>query len=337
MRKKKTWLDQAAESGDWKSAEEVGRRKLQKSFGRIGKGSKTFDDEVQEHVDDSYTEDADQLPSDEEEGLLAQRNTRPVVRFERAYQDYRERGGNRALDDRVLEYFAPMDVEEIDRPTIIAGARKLYPKLNQADRASLVHDPLAEILGGIRVSNSKRRTVKRRRIPLGGRLIDHHGVQRSEKEQFELKRFFAEKHWYVEQLVAYGLTVERANRVDGYFGEPDWVQIERHDDLARPPSDTWAQVRKSRKPGPPPDLPPEVLKRILVRPADRWRYKHRGFLSALDRPDGRRLSFGHPPRAGQSRANPYYGYLPQLGRPPKPDKLTNAEKQRTYRARKRRS
>jgi hypothetical protein len=65
-----------------------------------------------------------------------------------------------------------------------------------------------------------------------------------------------------------------------------------------------------------------------------WYYRHRGVLSGLWQ-NGRRLKFGHPQKAPTPPQLPvYYGFGGVIGRPRKANKLSNAQKQRAYRPRK---
>jgi hypothetical protein len=170
----------------------------------------------------------------------------------------------------------------------------------------------------------KKRPLDQGGAPLRGRQIDLEAARDRAEEQEELARFYDEGRRYIEPLLARG----RRQEADEGF----WARLDRGDYR-----DTWAEA--SKPPGPPPDPPPQKpggMKRASS--ADLWRYDHRGFLSRLIRRDGTRLNFGYPPHVGKNRTNPYYGYSPpRMGRPPKPDKLTAAQKQKAYRARKRRA
>src|SRR5262249_41753564 len=125
---KKSWVDKAAESG-WNDAENKARAALKKSAQAIRAQSAaidrpeairrfeglepaapepadTSDDPVQEFVEDLPDEDVDVLPDDGRERALTTTKTRPVVTLAQAYAEYREKGGNRDLDPRVLDYLA---------------------------------------------------------------------------------------------------------------------------------------------------------------------------------------------------------------------------------------
>src|SRR5262249_53300632 len=70
----------------------------------------------------------------------------PATTLAEAVARYRERGGNRALDSKVLEHLGGIDVAEIDRDFLLEWGRKLYPKLTIAERMEHFVEPLAEIL-----------------------------------------------------------------------------------------------------------------------------------------------------------------------------------------------
>jgi hypothetical protein len=135
---KKSWVDKAVESGDWAEAENKAKKALRKSGAKIlaqratrdapetirrfgglepdaPEPADTSDDPVQEYVEDVPDEDVDILPSDDQEAALTPADRRPVVALAKVYADYRERGGNRVLEQRVLAYLGSTNIEDIDR------------------------------------------------------------------------------------------------------------------------------------------------------------------------------------------------------------------------------
>jgi hypothetical protein len=319
---RKSWVDKATETNDWSEAVAKAKTQLRKSGAKIFASrvpkdgpEKIFqgiepdtpepadagDDAVQEHVDDGFIEDADELPTDDQEKQLAPVQTSPAVRFAKAYQDYRDRGGNRSLEDRALAYFGPMDIELIDRAAIIAAARKLYPNRSQADRAELVYDPVEEVIACPRL-----REPKKKRESVETRASDGISPELAERiATFNAKLAKSTKEAMDYLYVLFPGSAPTDEEIREY-----WARFDRRDYSG----DRWASI--SKPPGPPPDpVPAEPLKIRWSSAADRWRYKHRGL-------------FGHWLPYGCEKRQP-------SGRPKKPNKLTNAEKQKAYRDRKR--
>ena len=367
---KKSWIEKAAESGDWAAAIETAKKQLRKSAAQIEQGrapreapevfkdiggpldapepADTSDDPVQEYIEGGVTEDedGDQLPGDEQELVPAEPT--PVATLAEAYEDYLERGGNRSLQERVLDHFGDMNVEEINRTVVIAASRKLYPGLTQAERAELIVDPLEEIIGGI-----NPRTVERTAKPVpapgsedlgprplsGSRSLARWWGERARQEQAALEKINlwppGKEYPWVELPGANDANLARI--------EATWVRSVYSDPNN---DDTWARIERPKMRLGPPDPPvsaettfnPDTIAIYQGRGSvrDHWEYKHRSLLSALKRPDGRRLRFGPPKRIGASRyPGVYYGHEPEkAGRPTKPDKLSRKEIQRAYRERK---
>ena len=165
---RKSWVEKAAETGDWSGALAKAKQRLrtsgakivarraqkERSISRAGENETpevdsldTRPDRVEELIEDEFSEDADPLPSDEEEKVLAQADKRPAVTLAELYRGYLERGGNRRLTKRVLDHLGSVSIDQIDRSAIIDAGLKLYPRSSQAERTELVHDPLEEIVG----------------------------------------------------------------------------------------------------------------------------------------------------------------------------------------------
>jgi hypothetical protein len=343
---KKSWVDRAAESGDWDEHEARAKAALGKSNKKIlaarvprDRLEKIFrglepdtpeqvdasDDPVQEHVDDHYVEDADPLPSDAEEKAIAPVGRHLVVTVADAYRDYLERGGNRQLPKRVLAEIGSVPVDQLDRPAIVEVGWKLYPKCLKSERVELVYEPLEEIVG------------------FGWNEI----VRQGPSLQWDECRYWNERKAVLDaEMEAYlkrwedGLEKARNDPNAAERERRFWVERDMFD---RP---DWAGGKPS---GPPPD--PKPVESYPIRgssTSQRLRYKLRGQLSAL--PHG--LEFGSPPIptavetypvtflgyggqvTGRVAAEPYYGWeKAPVGRPR--EHRNDAEKMRAYRKRKR--
>jgi hypothetical protein len=347
---KKSWIDKAAESGDWSGATKQAGKMLAKAATEIrnsrqprdrekvtcfGEGEEREvapdlnpDDRVEELVED---ENDDELPTDAEERALGQPETAPTVTLSAAYDDYLARGGNRRLPKRVLALLGTTNVNQIDRSTIIAAGRELYPSLSQAQRGELVHHPIEEVLGGVR---SAERVAAKRHRELDAKY-------QGERDRARLARYHAEKAKYQEAWFAH---LRGDDKLYRELGLPVGNRISDHEFWAnvamRDPAwwrANWAGVSNFKPPGPPPD---PVESKSAWRPSthyERWTYKHRNLLSALKRPDGTELKFGYPPTKNSMprvEDGTYYSYEPgKPGRPPRTDKLSNAAKQKAYRDR----
>jgi hypothetical protein len=358
---KKSWVEKAAESGDWKAplaeakkqlatsgakilASRAPRDRLERCISRIGEDEApevqdASDDKVQEHVDDTYLEDADPLPSDQEEAALAPKEKQaPAVTLADAYQDYRERGGNRPLVKKVLEHLGSTPIDQLDRSAIIAASLQLYPKCLQSERHELVIDPLEEV-----VCSYKPPPVR----PEGGFRNNpgawdeyQYWTNRKVEREVEWAKVVAAHEWYRKHLwpPLEGVAKQTWETEEQWQASLDPFGLHHRPRWAR--LDPWPERK--------PDLRiPDIAWGTPKEQAD---HKLRGLLSATFHPyvredtltgneeGGWYLEFGHRPgkKPGRPPEDPYYGYIPQRrGRPRKAGKLSGAEKAKRHRDKKR--
>jgi hypothetical protein len=345
---KNSWVDKAAESGDCSAAEKQARRLLNKSGAQIRNSRQTrdrekiicfgegeepeaglgldTDDRVEELIED---QNDDALPPDEEERALSPVETTPATTLSVAYEEYLRRGGNRRIPNRVMVHLGLVSIDRIDRSTIIDAGRKLYPGLPQVDRAELVHDPIEEVLGGAR--GAAVTAVNKHRA------LD--AKYEGERDRERLARYHAEQQKYRAAWAAWALDDD--SRLMRELGLPlgnrveiNWTDKDAFDYLSDNNDTRWAKISKPS--GPPADPVEQKSKWRPPTHYERWAYKHRGLLTALRRPDGALLQFGPPPHPSQAVVEDgcYYGWERRSpGRPPNPNKLSNAEKQKAYRQR----
>src|SRR5262249_660892 len=123
---------------DWGLAEARAKRELRKS-GAVIRGEGTTLDKDREEL---------------------------VITLVEAYEAYREAGGNRTLPPRVLAALGEVDIDLIARAFLLAAATKICPRCTEAERAGLVIDPVAEIVGSPRpkVSASEKARLDRHRL-----------------------------------------------------------------------------------------------------------------------------------------------------------------------------
>jgi hypothetical protein len=354
---KKSWVDKAAKSGNWKDAENKARAALKRSGQAIRAQGAAIDrpetirrfeglepdapepadpsdDPVQEFVENVPDEDVDVLPDDEQEKALTTTNTRPVVTLAQAYAEYREKGGNRALDQRALYYLGTTNIERIDRSFVVEAARRLYPTRSRSEHATLLYEPLDEILGGLAPPKpgSDGWWAERKR-------------KRDAEYEAQLQIYYERQDRLWEMMLASLAGDEKRMAELEELGcqrpriipeEDFWRDIDARDSERR---NDWASATPY-SPGPPSDPPPPRYTGSLYvtgTPGQWSRYKNRSVLSKLKLNDGTELSFGYAPshrHACVFEQTVYIGYLPgKTGRPRKPDKLSRAEIQKAYRDR----
>jgi hypothetical protein len=262
MEKTRGWIERAHKTGNWKPHEKKARRHLAKSEVQIRTSRKTKQSDRHEpdredlrarsapvaapdeddlrhedYVEGGLEEHEDALPSDEEEETLTQPASESVVTLSLAYGEYQARGGNRRIPNRALAELGEVPIEDIDRATIIATARRLYPHSSQSERAKLLIDPMEEILGLARSRAPKpeiRVATKQRRL---GPLPEYWFLRKAEIEA-------AHEKLKAELEAAYAAAAAR---------EPDpgeWYRMGYEDHR----ENDWASVKPV---GPPSDPPPE--------------------------------------------------------------------------------
>ena len=86
----------------------------------------------------------------------------------------------------MLAELGEVPIEEFDRATIIAVARRLYPRSSQVERAELLIDPMEEILGLARSRAAPKPATKQRRFgPLPEYWIYRKAELEAAHEKFE--------------------------------------------------------------------------------------------------------------------------------------------------------
>jgi hypothetical protein len=235
---------------------------------------------------------------------------------------------------------------------LIEKGRRLYPALSKTERAAKFDEPLDEILGDLAPPRpgtdawwAERKAAK------------DAAYERSLKQFYDV---LATRNQLAAAIAKGDLASARKLRKklpsdpwdDGSFPVvEDQRDLERRwavwDSMLHPyRRKDWADVSK---PVPRADRD-DGNRYVTGTPQQWWRYRHRGALSALRMADGTKISFGYAPsltrdcvyRIVMPPESPfafetitYLGYLPgKAGRPPKPNKLSNADKQRAYRQRK---
>jgi hypothetical protein len=355
MEKTRGWIERAHETGNWGQHEKKARRQLAKSGVQIRTSRKTKqpdrhepdredlrdrsapgaappEDDLrhEEYVEDCIEEHEDALPSDEEESVVAEPAGASVVTLSSAYDAYQTHGGNRRIPDRALVELGEVPIEDIDRATIIATARRLYPHSSQSERAELFIDPMEEILGLARSRAAPKPEIpvatKQRRL---GPLPEYWFLRKAEIEAAQ------------EKFVA--MLEERFAAAAAREPDPgEWYRYEDHCE-----SD-WASVKPV---GSPSDPPPERDNGWRpIRTNELYRWSHRGQLSKLHGTDirfgPRRLDshgklVGRPVyvQSGRTGDGIYIGYeSAPVGRPRKNKseqerKRDNAARQRLFRDR----
>src|SRR5262245_55756590 len=133
---KKDWVQRAVETGDWSAAEQKAGRDLRRVGAEIRARREcakpeairrfegleadapepvdSSEDAVHEFLEDAYDEDADTLPSDQQEAALAGDEGDERSFFGDVYTDYCARGGNQRLEGFVLRHLRRVSVEDID-------------------------------------------------------------------------------------------------------------------------------------------------------------------------------------------------------------------------------
>jgi hypothetical protein len=350
MEKTRGWIERAHKTGNWKPHEKKARRQLAKSGVQIRTSRKTKqpdrhepdredlrdrsasaaapaegDLRHEEYVEDSIEEHEDPLPSDEEESVVTGPAGASVVTLSLAYDAYQTHGGNRRIPDRAL-------TELVDRATIIATARRLYPHSSKNERAELLIDPMEEILGLARSRAPKPQlqvATKQRRL---GPLPEYWILRKAELEAAQ-ERFEAE--W--EALFA-----AAAAR------KPDPARWYRDSMLTDHKESDWTSVKSV---GPPPDPPPERDNGWRpVRTNELYRWAHRGQLSKLHgtntrfgprRLDSHGKLVGRPiyVQSGRNHDRIYIGYesapvgRPRSNKSEQERKRDNAARQKRFRYR----
>jgi hypothetical protein len=325
---RKSEIDRAIEAGSWSELEKGARKALRKSRIRIlfspRLGRPRDDDEerreLEERTRPSKFEETVAEPEPEEQPdeyeivgeLPEEEETEPgIPTLAEAYEAYRARGGNRLLLERVLEELGETPIDEIDRKVIVEVSRKLYPGLAQSERAELVHDPIEEIVGYVPKASPSSARAKR-------------------KDKEKPGRYDPYAYWL-------GAKAESKARTERIWAEA-WALNSSHvGPLSPSDADAWRfkfdEHGNVRGRGPRDEAPNRYL------PGSRrqwWSYQHRGFFS---KHHGTDILSGPPPSKRAKRrydkAGTYIGYEPgNVGRPRSPNKLSNAEKQRRYRQRK---
>jgi hypothetical protein len=276
------------------------------------------DDAVQEHVDDRYGDDADALPSDEQEREQAELVEEPI--------------------------------EELVEKKAIAGGKPC--RCTTRDECPWLMTP---------AYCSRHVLIDRMRPP----VVPRTGGRVTFMEQEQLERELAQlpdgRDWTERRLrqdLADGVAEVRRDDDQRYWYDLEAYRGDRHRD----------ECITGRTPGPPAEPAPSAEPHTIrgSSATARARYKFRGQTSATARSGtwvcepvpplepagevwvgeavprlelaGDALGFGPPPRIGESRASPYFGYeRGKAGRPRKADSLSPAERQRRRRARLRRS
>jgi hypothetical protein len=321
---RRSWIDKAAETGDWSAAKKKAKGQIRKSNIRIlfsPRPGRPLDDdeerrEIVERTRPAKFEETVAEPEPEEQPdeyeivgeLPEEEETEPgIPTVAEAYEAYRARGGNRLLPERILEELGETLIDEIDRKVIVDVGRKLYPGLAQSERAELIHDPIEEVVGYMPKASPPTRAKRNKKKP---------------------GRYDPYAYWL-------GAKAESEARTERIWAEA-WALNSSHvGPLSPSDTDAWRfkfdEHGNVRGRGPRDEAPNRYL------PGSRrqwWDYQHRGFLS---KHHGTKARLGPPPKSGKGKAvfdkaGTYIGHEPgKVGRPRSPNKLSNAEKQKRYR------
>ena len=109
-------------------------------------------EQLEEDLDEPDQEDAPDL------GLGDPENQAPDETLRDVYSDYRNSGGNRYLEERVLKWFDPFEVARIDTKAKRRCAATFYPDLYSQDEEVL--SPLADVLRWWKKESEKGQEAK---------------------------------------------------------------------------------------------------------------------------------------------------------------------------------
>ena len=117
---------------------------------------------AQEYLTEHLEEDLDELDQEDapDLGLGDPENQAPNETLRDVYSDYRNSGGNRSLEERVLKWFDPFEITEIDVKAKRRCAATFYPDLHSQDEEVLY--PIAEVLRWWKKEDENVREAKTR-------------------------------------------------------------------------------------------------------------------------------------------------------------------------------
>jgi hypothetical protein len=249
-------------------------------------------------------DEVDYLPEDQEEAKLAIRESNREATLRDVYAAYREKGGPRKLPDPVLERYGGVAVSEIDWPWAIDVARA-SPVAYQG----LLKD-LAEILG-LEINQVEVRVALRHDL---AQQQEWQRQDEEEREQDDVDEDDADEDDADEEAWVYNWEdnlAETVRRIE----QRDWERRRN-----------WAGVTRPKDP---PAYPPPHKPIAIHYPG--WKHKNYDYRSTGIQYDPRRSKDNRwVYRPAEERGVLLKGRTP--GRPANPNKLTNAEKQKRYRA-----
>src|SRR5262249_50825392 len=156
-------------------------------------------------------------------------------------------------DPRVLDYLAPKNIESIDRSFVIDAARRLYPTRSKSEHATLLYEPLDEILGGLAPpkpgSDGWWAERKRKRDAEYEAQLRIYYERQDQSWEMMLAAFAGDEKRMAE-LEELGCQRPRIRTSEEE--EDFWRDIEARDSERR---NDWASATPYN-PGPPPDPPP---------------------------------------------------------------------------------